>query len=198
MNSHENARLTPHSRAELVRRVLDEHQSLAAVAAAFGISATTARKWVRRFQAEGTAGLRNRSSRPHRLYRPTPGHIVCWIEALRRRRWTGKRIAQELGISRATVSRRLKSLGLSRTRDLDPPEPVRRYERRRPGELIHLDIKKLGRFEKVGHRITGDRTGQSNSRGVGWEYVHVAIDDHSRIATSEIFRTRRRRAPSLP
>ena len=187
MNSHENARLTPHSRAELVRRVLDERLSLAAVAAAFGISTATARKWVRRFQAEGTAGLRNRSSRPHRLYRPTPAHIVSRIEALRRRRWTGKRIAQELGISRATVSRVLRRLKLSRMRDLDPPDPVRRYERRRPGELIHLDIKKLGRFEKVGHRITGDRTGQSNSRGVGWEFVHVAIDDHSRIATSEIF-----------
>jgi transposase InsO family protein len=186
MNSHKNARLTALGRAELVRRVLEDDQPASQVAAAFGLCVTTVRKWVARFQAEGEDGLRDRSSRPHRLYRPTPGAVVERIAALRRERWTGKRIAAELGVSPATVSRVLRRLGLSRLRDLEPAEPVRRYERKRPGELIHLDIKKLGRFERVGHRITGDRTGQSNSRGVGWEYLHVCIDDHSRVAFSQI------------
>ena len=137
-------------------------------------------------EAEGEDGLRDRSSRPHRLHRPTPRAVVERIAARRRERWTGKRIAAELSVSPATVSRVLKRLGLSRMRDLEPAEPVRRYERKRPGELIHIDIKKLGRFVRVGHRITGDRAGQSNSRGVGWEYVHVCVDDHSRVAFSEI------------
>lgn len=186
MNSHENARLTRHSRGELARRVVVEHRPVARVAAAFGVTARTVRKWVERYRSEGEPGLRDRSSRPHRLHRPTPETVVRRIEALRRERWTGKRIAAEVDVSPATVSRVLRRLGLSRIRDLVPAEPVRRYERQRPGELIHLDIKKLGRFERVGHRITGDRRGQSNTRGVGWEYVHVAIDDHSRIATSQI------------
>jgi transposase InsO family protein len=101
-------------------------------------------------------------------------------------RWTGKQIAAETGVSPATVSRILKRLGLNRIQALEPAEPVRRYEREQPGELIHIDIKKLGRFERVGHRITGDRKGQSNSRGVGWEFVHVCIDDASRVAFSQI------------
>ena len=108
------------------------------------------------------------------------------IEALRRQRYTGKHIAAEIGVSPATVSRILRRLGFNRIRDLKPPEPARRYERPTPGEMIHIDIKKLGRFDRIGHRITGDRTGQSNSRGVGWEFVHVCIDDHSRVAFSEI------------
>jgi transposase InsO family protein len=120
-------------------------------------------------------------------YRPTPAAIVEQVEALRRQRFTGKQIATELAVSPATVSRILRRLGLNRMRDLEPAEPVRRYERAHPGEMIHIDIKKLGRFEKVGHRITGDRTGQSNSRGVGWEFVHVCIDDASRVAFSQIF-----------
>jgi transposase InsO family protein len=106
---------------------------------------------------------------------------------LRRQRFCGRQIARETGVSPATVSRILRAAALSRAKDLDPPAPVVRYEREHPGELIHLDIKKLGRFEKPGHRITGDRTGQSNSRGVGWEYVHVCIDDASRIACSQVF-----------
>lgn len=169
-----------------MRRVLIEGRAIAQVAADFGVSARTARKWVERFRAEGAAGLRDRSSRPHRLRQPTPPEVVERIVALRRERWAGKRIAAELGVSPATVSRILGRHGLCRSRDLEPAEPVRRYERARPGELIHLDIKKLGRFERTGHRITGDRRGQSNSRGVGWEYVHVAIDDHSRLACSQI------------
>jgi transposase InsO family protein len=186
MNIHKNARLTPRGRAELVRRVLVEGQAPMAVATAMGVSVKTVRKWVDRFATEGAAGLADRSSRPHRLYRPTPEEAALRIEVLRRQRWTGKQIAQETGVSPATVSRVLKRLGLSRVRDLEPTAPVIRYERKQPGEMIHLDIKKLGRFDRVGHRITGNRTGQSNSRGIGWEFVHVAIDDASRIAFSQI------------
>jgi transposase InsO family protein len=184
MNIHKNARLTPHSRAELVRRVLVAGQTPMAVATAMGVTGKTVGKWVARFEAEGAAGLADRSSRPHRLYRPTPEAIAEQVAALRRQRWTGKQIAQETGVSPATVSRVLKRLGLSRLRDLEPATPIIRYERKTPGEMIHIDIKKLGRFDRVGHRITGDRTGQSNSRGIGWEFVHVAIDDASRIAFS--------------
>jgi transposase InsO family protein len=186
MNVHKNARLTPHSRGELVRRVLVERQPPKAVATAFGVSETTVGKWVARFQAEGEAGLQDRSSRPHRLHRPVAQETREKIEALRRQRWTGKQIAQETGVSPATVSRVLRSLRLSRMRDLEPPAPVVRYERAEPGELIHIDIKKLGRFERTGHRITGDRTGKSKSRGIGWEFVHVCIDDHSRVAFSQV------------
>ena len=185
MNIHKNARLTPLSRADLVRRVVVEGQSATSVAAAFGISVRTANKWMARFEAEGMEGLQDRSSRPHRLYRPTPAAIVEKVEVLRRRRWTGKQIAAELNISPATVSRILKRLGLNHIAALEPAEPVRRYEREKPGELIHIDIKKLGRFERVGHRITGDRR-QGNSRGAGWEYVHISIDDASRLAFSQI------------
>ena len=186
MNIHKNARLTPHSRAELVRRVRVEGQAARAVATALGVSAKTVRKWVERFAAEGAAGLVDRSSRPHCLHRPTPEPTTDRIAELRRQRWTGKQIAQETGVSPATVSRVLKRLGLSRMRDLEPAAPVIRYERQQPGEMIHLDIKKLGRFDRVGHRITGDRTGQSNSRGIGWEFVHVCIDDASRLAFCQV------------
>ena len=105
---------------------------------------------------------------------------------MRRRRHTGEQIAAEVGVSPATVSRILRRLGLNRLSAIEPAEPVRRYERAAPGEIVHIDIKKLGKFNRIGHRITGDRTGQSNTRGVGWEYVHLAIDDHSRLAYSEI------------
>lgn len=185
MNIHKNARLTPFGRERLVR-MIESGQTPQAAAQAAGVCPRTARKWWRRFKAEGVAGLQDRSSRPHRLNRPTPEPILAQIEALRRQRWTGKQIAAETGVSPATVSRILKRLGLNRIAALEPAEPVRRYEREKPGELIHIDIKKLGRFEQVGHRITGDRTGQSNSRGVGWEFVHVCIDDASRIAFSQI------------
>jgi len=186
MNVHKNARLTVHSRADLVRRVLVERQPVEAVGEAFGVSIRTVRKWVARYQAEGAEGLKDRSSRPRRLRQPTPAEAVAEIERLRRQRWTGKQIAAEVGVSPATVSRILRRLGLNRIKALEPAEPVRRYERQHPGELIHIDIKKLGRFDKVGHRITGDRTGQSKSRGIGWEFVHVSIDDASRLAFSQI------------
>jgi len=185
MNIHRNARTTPHSRAEMVRRVLVEHQTAKAVATAFAVSAPTVAKWVARYQAEGEAGLCDRSSRPHRLHRPTPLATAEQIVALRRQRLPGKQIAAITGVSAATVSRVLRRQGLSRLRDLDPPEPVRRYEREHPGELIHIDIKKLGRFMSIGHRITGDRQG-CRTVGAGWEYVHVCIDDASRIAFSRI------------
>lgn len=191
MDIHKNARLTPHGRAELVRRVLELGQSRKAVASDLGIDPKTVRKWVERFQAEGPTGLADRSSRPHRLHRPTPEAACQRIVKLRRQRWTGKQIAQDVRVSPATVSRVLRRAGLRRMKDLDPPEPVRRYERDRPGELIHIDIKKLGRFQRPGHRVTGDRSGQSSTRngpgtGYGWEYVHVCIDDHSRVAFSQI------------
>jgi transposase InsO family protein len=194
MNVHRNARLTAHSRAALVRRVLDEGRSPKAVATAFGIDTKTVKKWVERFRTEGPGGLADRSSRPGRLRRPTPPETRERIIALRRWRWTGQQIALETGVSPATVSRILRRARLSRIRDLEPAEPVVRYERQTPGELIHIDIKKLGRFEEIGHRITGDRTRQSSSRGLrggktwgaGWEFVHVCIDDASRIAFSQI------------
>jgi transposase InsO family protein len=190
MNIHKNARLTPHSRAELVRRVLIERQPAMSVATDMGVSLRTVRNWVARYRAEGEAGLLDRSSRPHRLRRPTPPATVERIEALRRQRWTGKRIALAVGTSTTTVSRVLRRLGISKLKALEPAQPVRRYQREHPGELIHIDIKKLGRFNKIGHRITGDRTGQSRLRargqGSGWEFVHVCIDDASRIAFSQI------------
>ena len=194
MNVHKNARLTAHSRAGLVRRVLNEGWSPKAVATAFGVDGKTVAKWVGRYRSEGAAGLADRSSRPRTLRRPTPLETQERIIALRRQRWTGQQIAKETEVSPTTVSRILRRAKLSRIRDLEPPEPVVRYERKTPGELIHIDIKKLGRFEQVGHRITGDRTRQSSSRGLrggktwgaGWEFVHVCIDDASRIAFSQI------------
>ena len=185
MNIHKNARLTPLGRERVVKAVLSG-QAPEAAARAAGVCPRTARKWVARFEAEGFDGLKDRSSRPHRLYRPTPAAIVEQVEALRRQRWIGKQIAAAVGVSPATVSRILRRLGLNRIAALEPAEPVRRYERQHPGELIHIDIKKLGRFERTGHRITGKRTGNAASRGSGWEYVHVAIDDASRVAFSQI------------
>lgn len=185
MNIHKNARLTPRGRERIVKMVLDG-QTPQAVSQAAGVCPRTLRKWLRRYREEGLAGLSDRSSRPHRLYRPTPQATVERIEALRRQRLTGKAIAAEAGVSPATVSRILKRLGLNTLKALEPAEPVRRYERKHPGELIHIDIKKLGRFNRTGHRITGDRTGQSRTRGIGWEFVHVCIDDASRIAFTQI------------
>ena len=184
MNIHKNARLTPLGRERIVKGVLSGQTPKAAARAA-GVCPRTVRKWVARFKAEGIEGLKDRSSRPRRLHRPTPIAIVKRVEALRRQRWTGKQIAVEVGVSPATVSRILKRLGLNRLAALEPAEPVRRYQREHPGELIHIDIKKLGRFDRVGHRITGDRR-QGETRGAGWEFVHVCVDDASRLAFSLI------------
>ena len=194
MNMHKNARLTPLGRERMVRMMLSG-QTPEAAARAAGVCPRTAGKWLARYKAEGAAGLQDRSSRPKKLRKPTPARTVNRIIALRRQRWTGKHIARETGVSPATVSRVLKRASLSRLKDLEPSEPARRYERSTPGEIVHLDIKKLGRFRQTGHRITGDRRKQSSRRGerdgkkwgAGWEYVHVAIDDHSRIAFAEVY-----------
>ena len=124
----------------------------------------------------------DRSSRPAVMPKATAFQVVERIVELRRRRWTGRPIAHDVGVSPATVSRVLKRAGLASLKNVEPGEPARRYEYSEPGGLIHIDIKKLGRFARAGHRVTADRTGQSNSRGIGWEFVHVAIDDHSRFA----------------
>jgi transposase InsO family protein len=190
MNVHKNARLTPRGRERIVE--LDASGLTAeAIAQAVGVSPRTACKWIERYKTEGIAGLQDRSSRPKRLRRPTPQPTVERIEALRRQRLTGKAIAAEAGVSPATVSRVLKRLGLNKLSALEP-QPVRRYEREHPGELIHIDIKKLGRFSRIGHRITGDRTGQSKTRGTGWEFVHVCIDDASRVAFSQLKKDQRK------
>jgi transposase len=149
MNIHKNARLTPKSRADLVRRVM-EGQPRNQVATAFGVSAKTVAKWVKRFEAEGEAGLQDRSSRPHRLYRATPPQTVSRIESLRRERRPASHIAKEAGISPATVSRVLKRLGLNRLKALDPPEPVRRYERQTPGVPLESPRRSISLFT---HRI---------------------------------------------
>jgi transposase InsO family protein len=184
MNIHENARLAPRGREHIVRLV-QSGQTLKAAAQAVGVCPRTARKWIDRYRREGLKGLRDRSSRPHRLRNPTPQTVIDRIEALRRQRVTGKQIAKEVGVSPATMSRVLRRLGLNNLKALEPAEPVRRYEREHPGELIHIDIKKLGRFVRTGHRITRDRQ-KGESRGAGHEFVHVAIDDASRLAFSQI------------
>ena len=170
----------------MVRVVVDFGLSKAAAARQFNTTPKTVAKWIDRFEAEGMEGLRDRSSRPLSSPSQTTPADCAAVETLRRQRHTGEQIAGEVGVSAATVSRILKRLGLNRLSALEPAEPVRRYERAAPGEILHIDIKKLGKFNRIGHRISGDRTGQSNTRGVGWEYVHLAIDDHSRLAYSEI------------
>ena len=186
MDTHKNAPLTPKGREMMVRAVVDDGLSKAAAARQFNTTPKTVAKWIERFEAEGVEGLRDRSSRPISSPNQASPAVCAAVEALRRQRHTGKQIAVGVGVSAATVSRILRRLGLNRLSALEPAEPVRRYERAAPGEIIHIDIKKLGKFNRIGHRITGDRTGQSNTRGVGWEYVHLAIDDHSRLAYSEI------------
>ena len=191
MDIHKNARLTPHGRERLAKMILSGQTPEAASEAA-GVCPRTGRKWRDRFEQEGPAGLQDRSSRPHRLRQPTPPEVIERIETLRRQRMPGKEIAAIVGVSASTVSRVLKRLGINKLSALEPAEPPRRYQRERPGEMIHIDIKKLGKFDQVGHRITGDRKGQSNSRGVGWEFVHVCIDDASRVAFSKVMKTERK------
>jgi transposase InsO family protein len=192
MNIHKNARLTPQGRALLVRRVRTERWPVARAAAATGISIRTAFGWLARHRAGGELALQDRSSAPARCPHRTDADTIAAIEHLRRQRMTGPHIAQQLGIPRSTVGAILRRLGLGKLRALEPkPEPVR-YQRDNPGELIHLDIKKLGRIDGVGHRITGDRKGQSSKRGTGWEYLHIAIDDASRLAYTEILPNERK------
>jgi transposase InsO family protein len=189
MDIHHNARTTPHSRAELVRRVrAGEPPRL--VAAGLGVCDKTVRKWAGRFAREGPAGLFDRSSRPHRLHRPTAPAVAAQVLELRRQRVLIKHIAAQLALSAATVSRLLKRSGLSRLSALSPPPPIQRYEYPAPGDLLHLDTKKLGRFHRVGSRITG--THQQRSLGAGFEVAHVCIDDHSRLAYAEVLPNERK------
>ena len=184
MNIHENARPTPASRELLVRRILDDGWSPREAAQAAGVSRQTAYKWLRRFQSEGRGSLRDRSSRAQRLPHSLPADWGDLIEYLRHFRQTARLIGLQLGLARSTVSATLARRGLGPQCALEPPRPPCRFERRRPGDLLHLDIKKLARFWRPGHRVTGSRA--SKSYGAGWEFVHVAIDDHSRIAYAEI------------
>jgi len=157
MNVHKNAPLTPKGREAMVRSVVEGGLSKADAAYQFNTTPKTVAKWVKRFRAEGVEGLHDRSSRPHSSPSQTPPTTCKAVETLRRQRHTGKQIAAEVEVSPATVSRILRRLGLNRIRDLEPAEPERRYERESPGEIIHIDIKKLGRFERIGHRRLGFR-----------------------------------------
>jgi len=180
---HKHARLTPKGREWMLAR-LQAGQHQADVAQAMGISLTTLKKWQRRYRSEGAAGLQDRSSRPARSPMAVPDALRQQVIELRRQRRTGRFIARELGLSAASVSRILRRAGLSRWRELEPARPVVRYQRERPGELIHLDIKKLGRIVRPSHRVTGNR--RDSVDGAGWDHVHVAIDDASRIAMASV------------
>jgi transposase InsO family protein len=182
MTLHPNAKTTPYTRELMVERVLRLGWASADAAQAAGVSVRTLWRWVQR--ARHGAGFADRSSRPWRVPRRTSPGRTCKIEKLRRRRFTSPAIARRLHMPRSTISAVLTRLGLPRLRNLDPTPPVRRYERERPGELIHLDTKKLGRIQGIGHRIHGDRRGRR--RGIGWEFAHVCIDDHSRVSYVEI------------
>lgn len=185
MNIHKNARLTFIRRVEMVEDVIKAGLSVNQTAQLYGVSTATVRKWVGRFLAEGRPALADRSSRPACSPRAIDGSKALTVVELRKKRMTQARIAEYLSLSKATVSRVLTRAGLARLSDLEPAEPVQRYEHERPGDLIHIDTKKLGRIEKTGHRATGDR--RDRSRGAGWEVLFVAIDDHARIAYTELY-----------
>ena len=185
MKLHANAPFGPKGRRTMVRRVVEENWSLTEAAEAAGVSERTCRKWVDRYRSEGEAGLRDRSSAPRSVPGRTPTDRVEAIAALRRVRMSGPEIAECLGMALSTVSAVLKRIGLGKLSRLEPPEPPNRYERRRPGELIHIDVKKLVRIERgAGHRVTGRRTSQA--KGAGWEFVHVCVDDATRLAYVEV------------
>ena len=196
MNVHSRARTCPASRALLVQRIREECWEPAEAAEAVGVSVRTAYKWLARYRSEGTVGLQDRSSRPQRMPSATPEDWRATMLELRAGRMSGRRIAQQLGRPYATVARILQRAGLGRLRSPGPEEPVRRYERQHPGELLHIDVKKLGRIGRVGHRIHGDRT--SRVRGIGWEYVHVAVDDASRVTYAEVLRDERAQSSVVP
>jgi transposase InsO family protein len=192
MRLHGNHRTCPSSRRLLCRRVLEEGWTVWAAAEAAGCSERTAAKWLRRFR-EGDRELLDRSSRPRRSPNRLPAALVEAIERLRRLRLTAAEIAEVLSLRLSTVSLWLKRLGLGKRSRLEPLEPPNRYERRHPGELVQVDIKQLGRIRGIGHRITGSRASQTRTRSqgrrsgiAGWEYLHVIIDDHSRLAYAEV------------
>ena len=184
MKLHSNAKTCPRSRLLLCRRLLEEDWSLRQAAEAAGVSERTASKWLARYRAEGVNGLVDRSSAPGSIPHRTPEQQVGTIASLRRLRMTAAEIAEALSMPLSTVSAILRRLGLGRLSALEPPEPANRYERRHPGELLHIDVKKLVRIQGAGHRVTGNR--QSQARGAGWEYVHIAIDDTTRLAYAEV------------
>jgi transposase InsO family protein len=190
MNVHKNARLTPAGRALMAER-MEQGWTRKAAAEAAGVSTVTAHKWRRRHRLGGERRHHDRSSAPRRCPRKTPQPRVAEIERLRRQRMSGPKIAQALGMACSTVGAILRRLGLGKLANLDPKPPVVRYERAAPGEMIHLDIKKLGRFDVEGHRITGDRR-KGSSRGAGWDFLHVCIDDASRLAYTEILPSERK------
>lgn len=185
MDVHQNARTTRHSRMLIVQR-LAMGWSVARVAEAQGICVGTVRKWRGRFAREGEAGLADRSSRPHRSPNRLGAVVEEEIERLRRQRLTGPAIARGLGLPISTVGLVLRRRGLGRLAALEPPRTIVRYERERPGELIHIDTKKLGRIDGIGHRVTGRHVGMVRNRGIGWDHLHVAVDDASRLAYTEL------------
>ena len=195
MKLHANAPLGPKGRAVMVRRVVAEDWSLTEAAEAAGVSERTASKWVGRHRLEGDAGLADRCSAPQTVANRTDESRVEVIAALRRLRMTGAEIAECLQMALSTVSGVLARIGLGRLSRLEPPEPANRYERARPGELIHIDVKKLGGIKGgLGHRAHGSR--RHSPRGGGWEFVHVCVDDAPAWPTSRCSATRRR-APRL-
>jgi transposase InsO family protein len=184
MNIHKNARLTFARRLEMVLDVIERKLTLAATAAVHGVSVPTVRKWVGRYLLQGEPGLRDGSSRPQRSPRAIAPQRALAIVELRRRFLTHARIAQSLGVSASTVGRVLARAGLSRWADLVPSEPTVRYEHAHPGELLHIDTKKLGRIVRTGHRVTGDP--RDSVDGAGWEFLFVAVDDHARIGFTQM------------
>jgi len=187
MNLHGRAELSLNARRRLAGRVVEQGWTLGEAAAAAEVSVRTAGKWARRYRAEGEGGLLDRSSAPRRQAFETPPERVQAIAALRQVRMTGAEIAECLDMALSTVSGILNRIGLGKLSRLEPPEPPNRYERARPGELIHIDVKKLGRIGRngPGHRVTGRGPGR-RSTGVGWEYVHVCVDDATRLAYVEV------------
>lgn len=187
MKLHANAPFGPKGRATMARRVVEQGWSLAEAAEAAGVSERTCSKWVCRYRVEGEAGLVDRSSEPRSVPHRTPEDRVAAIAALRRVRMTGPEIAECLGMALSTVSAVLARIGLGKLSRLEPLEPPNRYERQRPGELIHIDVKKLGVIARgAGHRISGNRGPGQRARGAGWEFVHVCIDDATRLAYVEV------------
>jgi transposase InsO family protein len=185
MNTHKNARLTFLRRLEMVEDMTKRGLSASEAGLAHGVSSVTARKWLGRYLAGGATALMDKSSRPALSPKAIEPSVAMTIIELRRKLFLQARIAAYTGVSKASVSRILKRAGMSKLTDLSPKEDVQRYEHDAPGELLHIDIKKLGRFDKVGHRITGDRT--QRARDIGWDYVFVAVDDHSRVAFTQIY-----------
>ena len=184
MNVHKHARMTVHGRLLLVQRVREAGWRVLEAAMAAGISERTAYTWLARYRAGGERALHDRSSAPARSPHRLPAETIATIERLRRQRWSGPRIARALGRPISTVGSVLRRLGLGRLSALEAKPPAVRYERSAAGELLHIDIKKLGRIDGFGHRVTGDR--RQRARGLGWEYLHVAIDDASRLAYTEV------------